>query len=132
MALKQTVATRRCPLSATEQGRIDRQFEKLARRLVHHSEPVATLVLEGYEAQRRVTADLRLEFGHRASTLVSHQSAETADLAVRLAVEDVERQLERRLAKQRGESAFGVPSRREPAALRPHPGDGDRDGGTSS
>jgi hypothetical protein len=36
-------------------------------------------------------------------------------------VADVERQLERRLATQRGEPTYGVPSRREPAQLRPHP-----------
>jgi hypothetical protein len=45
--------------------------------------------------------------------------AETADRAVHLAVRDVERQLERRHATQRGEPTYGVPSRRLPAELRP-------------
>jgi ribosome-associated translation inhibitor RaiA len=125
MALKRTIETRRCSLSAIEQDRIDSQFERLERRLEHYAEPAATLVLEAYEPQRRVTADLHLVFGHRAAGLVSHQSAGTADQAVRLAVEDIERQFERRLAKQRGQPAFGVPSRREPEALRPHPVQGE-------
>jgi hypothetical protein len=66
-----------------------------------------------------VAVDLRLELGPLGSHLISHQAAETADRAVRLAVEDVERQLERQLAVQRGEPSFGVPSRREPTSLRP-------------
>jgi hypothetical protein len=36
-------------------------------------------------------------------------------------VKDIERQLERRHAQQRGEHSFGVPSRRLPRELRPHP-----------
>ena len=71
--------------------------------------------------QRRVTADLRVQLGPLAAHLISHQAAESADLAARLAVEDVERQLERRLAKQRGQPTYSVPSRRLPEALRPHP-----------
>jgi ribosome-associated translation inhibitor RaiA len=129
MTLQRTIETRRCALNAAEQGRIDRQLGILERRLVNYAEPVATLILEEHEAQRRVTADLRLELGHRAATLISHQSAETADVAVRLAVDDIARQLERRLAKQRGQPTYGVPSRREPEALRPHPIDGERRGG---
>jgi hypothetical protein len=38
---------------------------------------------------------------------------------VHLAIEDLERQLERRLAGQRGEPTYGVPSRRLPKQLRP-------------
>lgn len=53
------------------------------------------------------------------SHLISHQGAETVDRAVRIAVEDVERQLEREHAMQRGEPSFGVPSRRLPSNLRP-------------
>jgi hypothetical protein len=36
-----------------------------------------------------------------------------------LAVADVERQLERKVASQRGEHRYGVPSRRLPKQLRP-------------
>jgi hypothetical protein len=64
--------------------------------------------------------DLRVQLGPLGAHLVSHQRAGTTAHAVRLAVEDVERQLERRHADQRGEASFGVPSRREPAALRPN------------
>ncbi len=118
-------------LNRTERTRIWRRVGSLDRRLVHFSEPSATLVLEELEQQRRVTADLRVAFGHRGATLVSHQSAETTGWATKLAVEDVERQLERRLARQRAQPTYGVPSRREPEALRPHPlpsdqGAGDR------
>jgi hypothetical protein len=38
---------------------------------------------------------------------------------VRLAMADVERQLERQHAVQSGEPSFGVPSRRLPTELRP-------------
>ena len=51
--------------------------------------------------------------------MVSHNSGETAEQAARLAIEDVERQLERYMATLRGEPAFGTPSRREPRDLRP-------------
>ena len=106
-------------LTPDEQRRIEHQLEALERRLVHHPEPTVKLEIELHPDQRQLGADLRLQLGPLGPHLISHQSAETADRAVRLAVEDLERQLERRLARQRGEPTFGVPSRRLPKQLRP-------------
>jgi ribosomal protein L31E len=109
-------------LTAVEQRRIDHDLAVLARQgLAHRPAPKAVLVLRQHVAQRQVEANLQVQLGPLGAHVVSHQAAETADRAVRLAVADIERQLERRLASQRGEPSYGVPSRREPAALRPHP-----------
>lgn len=100
------------------QARIERTLDGLEKRLVHFSEPKAIVRLRE-EGTPKVTAiDLRVELGSHAGELISHQSAATPDHAMRLAIEDVERQLERRLATQRGEPSFGVPSRREPKSER--------------
>lgn len=119
MALTTTLKLKNLTLNKTQERRIHRHLERLERRLVHHPEPEATLVLESFRARRQIEVDLRLQLGPLGSHLISHQAAETPDYAVRLAVEDVERQLERRLAQQRGEPTFGVPSRRLPEELRP-------------
>ncbi len=108
-------------LTADEERRIYRRFASLERRLSHRPEPTVSLALEQHVARREVEADLRVELGPLGPSLISHQAAETADRAVRLAMDDVERQLERQVSAQRGEPAFGVPSRREPRGLRPNP-----------
>jgi ribosome-associated translation inhibitor RaiA len=107
--------------NSIEEQRIRRQLAGLDKRLVHHPEPSIVLVLDHSPEQRRVEADLRLQLGPLGGHLVSRKAAETADQAVRLAVEAIERQLERRTAGQRGEPTFGVPSRRLPRQLRPNP-----------
>ena len=119
MALATNVRTIGFSLNEIEERRLLHQLENLERRLVHHPEPSAALVLTQHRGRRQVEVDLRIELGPLGSRLISHQQAETADQAVRQAVEDVERQLERRLAGQRGEPSFGIPSRRQPTALRP-------------
>jgi hypothetical protein len=93
----------------------------LERRLVHRSEPIAELVLKQHLGPRQVEANLQVLLGSLGPQLIGHQLAKTAGHAVRLAVEDVERQLERRQATQRGELTFAVPSRRLPRQTRPHP-----------
>ncbi len=108
-------------LSGIDERRLRAHFQTLERRLADRPEPAAVLVLQQHPDQRRVAADLRIELGPLGPTLVSRQAAETPDRAARLALEDVERQLERRTSEQRGDAAFGVPSRREPRRLRPHP-----------
>ncbi|SRR5579884_1650061 len=108
-------------LSELERRRIERRLKALERRLVNHSEPLITLILRAYPARRELEADLRVQLGPLGRHLVSHQTAETADHAVRLAAADIQRQLERHHARQRGEPTFGVPSRRLPVQLRPHP-----------
>ena len=121
MALGITLETRDCPLGADEERHIRHQLEMLGQRLAHFPEPIATAVLKQHDLQRQVEVALRVELGPLGKHLISHQAAETATHAVRLAVEDVERQLERSLSRQRGEHTFGVPSRRLPKADRPHP-----------
>jgi ribosome-associated translation inhibitor RaiA len=106
-------------LSAADERRLQHQLDGLERRLVHHPEPTAVLVLTGHGRQRRVEAELRVQLGPLGGHLISHQQAETVDRAVHLAIADVERQLERQHAAQSGEPSFGVPSRRQPTALRP-------------
>lgn len=108
-------------LSPAAETRIRHQLETLGQRVSSFPDPVADLRLEQHDTQRRVTADLTLQLGPNAQHLVSHQAAETVDRAAMLAVDDVERQLERQLASMRNEHTYGVPSRREPEALRPHP-----------
>ena len=107
-------------LSEVDQRRMRSHLRSLERRLKNRSEPAAVLVLREHADQRRVEADLRIELGPLGPTLVSHQAAETPDLAIKRAVEDVERELERQGAEQHGDASFGVPSRREPRRLRPH------------
>ena len=122
MTLSIQVEVQGLKLPATDERRIHAHFQSLERRLADRPEPSAVLVLQEHVDQRRVVADLRIELGPLGPTLVSHQAAETPDRAAKLALEDVERQLERRTSEQRGDAAFGVPSRREPRRLRPHPG----------
>ena len=121
MALEIRMETQRCPLDPAEEQRIRRQLQGLERRLVHFGFPLATIVLDEHQPRRTVTADVRLELTPDTPPLVSHQHAETPDKVVRLAVDDLKRQLERRLSTQRGEPTYGVPSRRLPESLRPHP-----------
>lgn len=108
-------------LSPEAETRIRHQLETLGRRVSSFPDPLADLRLEQHDTQRRVTAELTLQLGPNAQHIVSHQAAETADRAAMLAVVDGERQLERQLASMRNEHTYGVPSRREPEALRPHP-----------
>ena len=105
----------------TERKHIEGQLDALARRLGRHRNPTVTLVLTPHTGFREIDANLRVQLSPLGRHLVAHQHAEMPDHAVRLAVEDVERQLERVHAKQRGEPTFGVPSRRLPAQLRPNP-----------
>ena len=108
-------------LDERTEARVRRLLETFSRRVSQFSEPKAVARLQSYNQQRLIEVDLRVELGSHAGELISHRSAPTADGAVRLAVEDLERQLERRLSTQRGEPTFGVPSRRLPKQLRPHP-----------
>jgi hypothetical protein len=107
-------------LGTDRADKIIRKVHTLDARLEHFPSPLATVRLRDHQDQRRVEVDLRVELGPHGPSLISHQGAETPDHAVRLAVEDIERQLERRLDSLRGDAAFGVPSRREPRAERPH------------
>jgi ribosome-associated translation inhibitor RaiA len=121
-----TLETRLEVVGLTLTAAAERRIRHQLRTLDHHflasrPAPHAVLVLRQHAAQRQVEANLQVQLGPLAGHVVSHQTAETADHAVRLAVADLERQLEHRRAFQQGEPTYGVPSRRLPAHLRPHP-----------
>jgi ribosome-associated translation inhibitor RaiA len=119
MTLATNVRAHGITLTDAERQRIDHHLAAIEKRLQHRPEPSATLVLEEHRSRRVIEANLRIQLGPLGDHVVSHQNAETVDKAVRLAVEDVERQIERRSATQRGEPTFGVPSRRLPSSQRP-------------
>lgn len=121
MALSIEIHQRGHELGKTEQKRIERQLASLERRLLKFPDPRAELAVDSTAKQRLVRVDLRVALGPHGGHLVSHQEAESADVAVKDAVDDIKRQLERRLSNMRGESAYGVPSRRLPSELRPNP-----------
>ena len=99
-------------LSPAEEHRVRRHLSGLGRRLGHRPDPVVTLTVTGQARRQEVTAALRVNLGPLGPTLNSSQVAKTPDHATRLAVEAIERQLERREASQRREETYGVPSRR--------------------
>jgi ribosome-associated translation inhibitor RaiA len=119
MPLKTILELGDVALTEVEERRIRRKLETLGRRLTHHPEPIAEVVLDAHPARQQVEAKVRVRLGPLGGHLVSLQAAGTADRAVRLAIGDLERQLDRRLAGQRGEPTYGVPSRRLPKQLRP-------------
>jgi hypothetical protein len=112
MPLRTTLNLGDLTLTELEERRIRRQLEGLGRRLARHPQPSADIVLRPHPGQRQTRADMRVQLGSLGPHLVSHQLARTPDRAVRLAVDDIQRQLERRLAQQRGEPSYAVPSRR--------------------
>lgn len=114
MTLQTRIESNDVKLSAVSERRIDHQLDALGKRLKLRPSPAATLVLRHSGPANDALAELRVHLGPRGRLLVSTRTAPTPEAATRLAVEDVERQLERQLARQRGEASFGVPSRREP------------------
>jgi ribosome-associated translation inhibitor RaiA len=119
MALNSRVETRGFVMNEREQRAVARHLASLADRLVHRPEPKVVLVLEKEADQRRATADLRLQLGPLGAHLVSHNDGPTPVAALKRALDDVGRQLERLTARQRGEPAFGVASRRYGWRRRP-------------
>jgi len=55
----------------------------------------------------------------RDTTLRSTVTSRTPDHAVKLACDDVKKQLEKTVAELRGADTYGTPSRRNPEHLRP-------------
>lgn len=111
--------TPKTELSQDSEKRIQRHVAGLERRLVNFPTALISLTVRDRATERRHTVDLRVNVGVDGDVLVSHQSGDSAEHATRLAVEDVERQLERYVSGLRGEAAYGTPSRREPRDLRP-------------
>ena len=101
------IVTRGDKPSELELRRIDRKLTALGKRLRKFPEPKVHLLIEGHVQQRRSNAEFRLQLGPLGPSLISHQAAETADRAVGAAIEDIERQVERHHANQRGEASFG-------------------------
>jgi ribosome-associated translation inhibitor RaiA len=126
VVLERTVKTVGVSLTGAQSRRIEHQLDALERRLVNHPDPKAFVVVSHHGTQPEIGLDLRVQVGPLGQHLISHQRAETVDRAIRLAVTDVERQLERRHAQQSGEPTYGVPSRRLSAALRPSAATGER------
>ena len=121
MALRIALQTHGILLSELEERRIRGQLLGLERRVVNHPDPEVVVALKAYSERRRFEADVRLSLGPLGRHLISRRTSGTADRAVRLAVTAIERQLEAQHAQQAGEHTFGVPSRRLPKQLRPHP-----------
>ena len=114
MTLTTTLERHGVRLSAAQEQRVHRHLAALGRRLVHRPEPIAVLSFSGPNSQREITASLRVQLGPLGPTLTGTQTASTPDAAAHLAIQAVERQLERLVAGQRGEPSYGVPSRRRP------------------
>ncbi|MDQ6675198.1 MAG: hypothetical protein M3069_31430 [Chloroflexota bacterium] len=68
------------------------QLRSLERRLKERPELTSVFVLRQHADQWRVEADRRVELGPLGPTPVSHPAAETADVAIRRAVEDIDRE----------------------------------------
>jgi ribosome-associated translation inhibitor RaiA len=112
MPLTTRIETHALSLTPSDERRITHRLQALARRLGARPAPSAVLVLTHHEDRRAVEAVLRVQLGPLGAHIVAHETAATADHAARLAIGEVERQYERRVAAQRGEPTFGVPSRR--------------------
>lgn len=106
MTLNTRVQVRDFALNEAETRRIQRHLRSLSRRLAESPDPVAVLLLDWHPDQRQVKARFRVRLGHLGGHFVSRTSAETADSAARLAIEDVKRQIERHMAHLRGEPEF--------------------------
>lgn len=119
MAVQPTITNRAAELTPVEQKRIDHSLESLAKRLKNFSNPSIDLTLAPAKQAGSVDATLRVVLGVRDTVLRSTETSRTADHAVKLACEDVKRQLERTVAELRGADTYGIPSRRYPEQLRP-------------
>ena len=106
-------------LSPESARRIQRHLDALEKRLTKFHNHDVKLTIKDKSTERRFTADALVSLGVDGVELISHNQGETAEMAARVAIEDIERQLERHMANLRGEPSFGTPSRREPKDLRP-------------
>lgn len=119
MAVSPTIVNRAAELTEVEQKRIDRSLESIAKRLANFNNPAIDLLLASSQQPSSVDATLRVVLGVRDTTLRSTETARTADHAVKLACDDIKRQLEKTVADLRGADTYGTPSRRIPEHLRP-------------
>ncbi len=119
MAVTPTIVNRSEELTEVEQKRIDRSLESIGKRLASFSNPSIDLTLATSKQPDSVDATLRVVLGVRDMVLRSTETSRTPDHAVKLACDDVKKQLEKAVAELRGADTFGTPSRRNPEHLRP-------------
>ena len=118
MALTIDLHTRGRHIKPEQERNIRRDLARLEPRLVNLPAPVMIAKLSELKVAGQYEANLRLDLGARMGELFAEHQGDPVS-AMRAAVEEIARQLERRLANQRGEPAYGVPSRRLPRAPRP-------------
>lgn len=119
MAVSPTIINRSGELTDIEQKRIEHSLDSLAKRLDKFNNAEIDLALDKAKQQGSVDATLKVVLGVRDTILRSAETSRTADHAVKLACDDVKKQLERVVADLRGADSFGTPSRRNPEHLRP-------------
>lgn len=127
MTLTITLERHGVALTTAQEQRVHRHLTALGRRLTHRPEPIAVLSFVGPNGKREFQASLRIQLGPLGPTLTSSQAAPTPDRAARMAIQAVERQLERLVAGQRGEPSYGVPSRRRLSEAQERGGEGQDD-----
>ena len=119
MAVTPTIVNRAGELTEVEQKRIDRSLEGIGKRLANFTNPSIDLTLASSQQPGSIDANLRVVLGVRDTTLRSSETSRTADHAVKLACDDIKRQLEKTVSELRGADTYGTPSRRNPENLRP-------------
>lgn len=119
MAVSPTITNRSVDISEVEQKRVDHSLDSLAKRLASFANPSIELTIDDAELAGSIEASLRVMLGVRDIVLRSTQTSRTTDHAVKLACDDIKRQLERSLSVLRGDATYGTPSRRNPEHLRP-------------
>lgn len=119
MAITPNITNRTNELTDIEQKRIEHTLDSLAKRLEKFTKPEIDLTLDKSKVGGSVDATVKVVLGVRDTTLRSTETSRTADHAVKLATEDVKKQLERVVADLRGVDTYGIPSRRNPDHLRP-------------
>lgn len=119
MAVSPTIINRADELNDVERKRVDRSLESLAKRLDNFSNPQIDLTIERAKQSGSVDATIKVVLGVRDTILRSTETARTADHAVKLACDDIKKQLERTVSDLRGMDTYGTPSRRNPEHLRP-------------
>jgi ribosome-associated translation inhibitor RaiA len=119
MAVSPTIVNRADQLTDVERKRVDRSLESLAKRLENFNNPEIDLTIEKAKQTGSVDATIKVILGVRDTTLRSTETSRTADHAVKLACDDIKKQLERTVSDLRGMDTYGTPSRRNPEHLRP-------------
>ncbi|MFN8632664.1 MAG: HPF/RaiA family ribosome-associated protein [Chloroflexota bacterium] len=112
MTLTITLERHGVQLNDAQEARVRHHLTGLGKRLENRPEPIATLAFAGPNGKNEILVNLRVQLGPLGPTLTSSSAAPTPDRAAHLAIQAVERQLEKLVARQRGEPTYGVPSRR--------------------